>query len=151
MERVKHTVVVVMRVWVIRRANVMHLVRRAAFHAAGNGFLTCELDLVSLDGIVRLDIVVTYGDPKHIVGVGGESGAAAVLLVASGVDHNGVLERACNSISRRATFIINARSTQCPNCSTRGVTYQDGWHPEASCRRYQCPASFLEFRDAPDR
>jgi hypothetical protein len=151
MESLKHTMVVVMRVWVIWRANVMHLVRRAAFHAAGNGFLTCELDLVSLDCIVRLDVVVTHSYPNHIVGVDGESGAAAVLLIAGGVDHNGVLERACSSISRRATFIPNALSTQCPNCSRIVVTYRDGWHPEASCRRYQCPASFLEFRDAPNR
>ena len=140
-----------MRVWVIRRANIVHLVRRATFHAAGNGFLTCELDLVSFDDTTRLEILVTYSDPKHIVGVDGESGAAAVLLVAGGVDHNGILERAYNSISRQATFIPIALSTQYPSRSRGVVTYRDGWHPEASCRRYQCPASFLGFRDAPDQ
>lgn len=48
---------------------------------------------------------MTHGDPENVVGVGGESRAAAVLLVAGGVDHNGVLERACNFVNCYATFI----------------------------------------------
>jgi hypothetical protein len=115
-ERAQRTVMVVVRMWVIGWANVVHLVCRAAFHAAGNGFLTCKLVHVSLNITTQLCMLVTHGNPEHVVGVGGEPRASAVLLITSGVDHNGVLERACNSISRQATFILTANPLQHPHC-----------------------------------
>lgn len=47
-------------------------------------------------GIFGGEIEGTYGDPEDGVRVDGEAGAAAVLLVAEGVDHYGIFEGACN-------------------------------------------------------
>lgn len=72
----KHTsvVVVVVTVAVILRTDVIHLVDTTALGAA-------------LDGAVA-----RAGEPDDIVGVGRVAGAAEVLLVAKGLDDNGVVE-----------------------------------------------------------
>jgi hypothetical protein len=64
--------VVVVTVRVICRANVVHLVGGSALHAT------------------RLGLLASKGDPEDTVRVDRETGAADVLLVASGVDNNGV-------------------------------------------------------------
>ena len=71
------TVAVVVSMRVVGGANVVHLVRRAAFHAARYGLLAAQ------------------GDPENVVRVGGAACAADVLLLAGGVDDDWVLEGAC--------------------------------------------------------
>jgi hypothetical protein len=70
-------VVVIVRVWIVCGADVMHLVGRSALHAA------------------RLGLFASKSDPENVVGVGGETSAADVLFVASRVDNNGILWSAC--------------------------------------------------------
>jgi hypothetical protein len=70
------TVAVVVSMRVVGGANVVHLVRRAAFHAARYGLFAAQ------------------GDPENVVRIGGATRAADVLLLASGVDNDGVLEGA---------------------------------------------------------
>jgi hypothetical protein len=62
---------------IVRGADVVHLVGGSALHAA------------------RLGLLAGEGDPENAVGVGGETGAADVLLVASRVDGDGILWGAC--------------------------------------------------------
>jgi hypothetical protein len=121
--RVQVDGVVVMTVWVIFRANVVHLVGGSALHAARLGLLTGK------------------SDPENVVRIGGEAGATDVLLVASGVDNNGVLWGTC-------TYLVFCLSnTILQTC----LTYPGGWRPMVSCQRYRHPASFRESRDARDR
>ena len=70
-------VIVSVTVCIVRGSDVVHLVGRSALHAA------------------RLRLIAGEGDPEDAVGVGGETGAADVLLVASRVDGDGVLWGAC--------------------------------------------------------
>jgi hypothetical protein len=114
---------------VLSRANVVHLVGRSALHAA------------------RLGLLAGERDPEDAVGVGGEAGAADVLLVAGRVDDNGVLWGACNPLEPcpASTLLLTASSNDV------FATYRDGWRPMASCRRCRYPASFRALRDAQDR
>jgi len=97
----KHTrqrptmVSVVVRV-VVGRANIMHLVRRTALHAASHGLFTGK------------------GDPEHFVRVGRAAGAANVLLVAGGIDHNGVLHGAYCAVSNPTPYPGKQRETNVP-------------------------------------
>jgi hypothetical protein len=59
--------------------------------------------------------VSAYGDPENLVGVGRAASAADVLLVASRVDGDGVLERAYNS---SAIFYLNGA---CIRTDTAGI------------------------------
>jgi hypothetical protein len=64
-------------VGIIRRADIVHLVRGSALHAASLGLLARKRD------------------PKDVVRVDRVAGATDVLLVAGGVDDDGVFWRAC--------------------------------------------------------
>jgi hypothetical protein len=80
-------VMVVVRVRVVCRADVMHLVGGSALHAA------------------RLGLFASKSDPEHVVRIGGEASATDVLLVTSRVDNNGVLWGAC-LLSANAIFSL---------------------------------------------
>lgn len=71
------TMAMVVPVAVVHRADILHLVDGAALRAA-------------LDGAVARG-----GEPEDDVRVGGAAGAADVLLVAEGLDDDGVREGAC--------------------------------------------------------
>lgn len=105
------TVVVCVRVF--RGTNVVHLVCRAALHAAGDGLLAGQLGHVSSIQSAQSD-VASYGDPEHVVRVARAAGAADILLVASRVDNDGVLEGACNSISHQVDPAA-AIASKCPS------------------------------------
>lgn len=94
-------VVVAVRV-VLSRADVVHLVCRAALHAAGNGLLAGQLRHVSFLHICFDCNGCSYSDPEHVVRVGRATSAANVLLVTSRVDNDGVLHGACNSSATRS-------------------------------------------------
>lgn len=68
---------VVVSMVIVLGPDVVHLVRGSALHAASLWLLARERD------------------PDHVVGVDREAGAADVLLVAGGVDDDGVFWRAC--------------------------------------------------------
>jgi hypothetical protein len=72
--------VVAMGVWVVLRPDILHLQHVAALGAA-------------LDGSVP-----RHGQPDGDVGVGGEAGTAGVLLVAKGLDDDGVVERPWSTV-----------------------------------------------------
>jgi hypothetical protein len=76
-------VAVAVVVSVLCGAYVVHLVGRAALHAA------------------RLRLVASKSDPENVVGIGRETGAANVLLVTSRVDGDGVLRSACVQLAIR--------------------------------------------------
>jgi hypothetical protein len=69
--------VVAVSVGIIRRADIVHLVRGSALHATSLGLLARKRD------------------PEDVVRVDRVAGAADVLLVAGGVDDDGVVWRAC--------------------------------------------------------
>lgn len=67
----------IMRMRVLSRPNILHLVDAAALGTA-------------LDRAIP-----RHGQPDRDVGVSGAAGTAAVLLVAEGFDHYGVVQSAC--------------------------------------------------------
>jgi hypothetical protein len=83
----------VVAVRVVSRADVVHLVRGSALHAAGLGLLAGK------------------SDPKNAVRVDRETGAADVLLVAGRVDNDGVLWSACPS---SVPYLSSARKSDIP-------------------------------------
>lgn len=95
-----HTVVmtVIVGVWVVGRADIVHLVRRAALHAARHGLLAAQ------------------SDPDDVVRVSRAASAANVLLLASGVDDDGVLEGSCKSHQHHATFIQQPNQPNFHSC-----------------------------------
>jgi hypothetical protein len=117
---------------IVSGADVVHLVGGTTFHAA------------------RLGLLAGEGNPENVVGVGRETGATNVLLVAGRVDNDGVLWRACVALVTVTFHLADHRVIRFILELNR-FTYRDGWRPMASCRRCRYPASFREFRDAPDR
>jgi hypothetical protein len=75
--------VVVVAVRIVCGPDIVHLVGGSALHAA------------------RLGLLAGEGDPEDVVRVGGETGAAYVLLVAGRVDGDRVLWGACVPLAVR--------------------------------------------------
>lgn len=71
---------------------------------------------------------MSHSDPEDIVRVSGVARAAEVLLVAGGVDDDGVLEGACNAISHQPSRhpYPNYSQTLRFQSSLIVVTYQGG-------------------------
>lgn len=89
-------VVVVVAVAIVLGTDVFHLVDTATLGAALNGAVT------------------RGGQPDDVVGVDGVAGAAEVLLVAKGLDDNGVVDGSCVqqcAISSRDTYMAMASSS----------------------------------------
>lgn len=116
-------VVVVVAVSIVSWADVFHLVDASALGAA--------LDRAVARG----------GEPEDNVRVHGNTGAADVLLVTEGLDNDRVVHGACAAIVSKSEA----------GRRTIGKHYPCGWHPEASCRRYQRLASFRGFPNAQDQ
>jgi hypothetical protein len=126
-------VVVCMRV--VCRADVVHLVRRTALHAAS------------------LRLLAGQGDPEHAVRARRKASASAVLLVTGRVNNDRVLRGTCTSIS---LYLCRTRTSPLspipfPLESLAWATYQGDWSPMVSCRRYRHPAPFPKVQDAPNR
>lgn len=89
-------IVVVVVVSVILGTNVLHLVDRAALWAALDWALAGHLRR----GALVMDMVLrggsTYSEPGGDVGVGRGAGAASVLLIAEGLDHDRVGHGSCD-------------------------------------------------------
>jgi hypothetical protein len=86
---------VIMRMWVLCWANVVHLVGRAALRAAGNRLLTGKLPAVS-HCLSVVQVEESYGNPKDVVRISWAAGAANILLIARRVDGDGVFQGAYN-------------------------------------------------------
>lgn len=93
--------VIMVRVRIVRGPHVFHLVDAPAFGAAFDGAVAgCLLFFFSAAFVYRMGRIGgmegggkrTNGEPFDDVGVGGAAGAAAVLFVAEGFDHDGVVE-----------------------------------------------------------
>ena len=142
-------VVVVVVVVAVLGADVLHLVDGTALGA-------------TLDGAVA-----GGGEPDDNVRVGRVAGAANVLLVAEGLDGDGVVERSCvllaqlfpSHVGSEPRIVLGGalRHLLLPGQTHSFVlhppicTYPSCWHQAGSCRRYQHPASFQEFRDVRDQ
>jgi hypothetical protein len=79
-------VTVIVRVSILCRAYIVHLVHGTALHAT------------------RLRLLAGEGDPDNVVRVSGATSATNILLVAGRVDCDRVLHRACNESASRHCF-----------------------------------------------
>lgn len=117
--------VVVVSVAIIQRSNILQLVHAATLWAALNW------------------TVARCGQPDDIVGVDWVTRTANILLVAIGLDSNGILESSCPTQPA-------VRSVDWPYGAIRRA-YPCAKRLVASCRRHRCPASFPRFPIARDR